>query len=68
MSLTLHLDREVDGRGIAEVPELPGVLVYGTTQDDALVKVKALSLRILADRLEQGQSIPETDPPFSVTT
>ena len=68
MGLTLHLDREDDGRWIAEVPELPGVLVYGTTQDDALVKVKALSLRVLADRLEHGESIPETDQLFSVTT
>jgi predicted RNase H-like HicB family nuclease len=67
MCLTLNLDREDDGRWIAEVPEIPGVLVYGTTQDDAIAKAKALSLRVLADRIEHGESAPETAELFSVT-
>jgi predicted RNase H-like HicB family nuclease len=67
MCLTLNLDREDDGRWIAEVPEIPGVLVYGTTQDDAIAKAKALSLRVLADRIEHGESVPETAELFSVT-
>ena len=66
MCLTLELDREDDGRWIAEVRELPGVLAYGTTRDDAIIKVQALSLRVLADRIEHGESVAETDQLFSV--
>jgi predicted RNase H-like HicB family nuclease len=68
MHLTVNLDREDDGRWIAEVPELPGVLVYGMTREDAIVRVKALSLRVLADRIEHGEPIPEAEPLFTVTT
>jgi predicted RNase H-like HicB family nuclease len=67
MCLTVTLDREQDGRWIAEVPELAGALVYGETEDDAITKVKALCLRVLADRLEHGESAPEMDELFSVT-
>jgi predicted RNase H-like HicB family nuclease len=66
MCLTVSLELEDDGRWIAEVQELPGVLVYGTTQDDAIAKAKALSLRILADRIEHGEAIPEMAELFSV--
>jgi predicted RNase H-like HicB family nuclease len=67
MGLIVNLELEEDGRWIAEVPDLPGVMVYGKTQDDAISKVKALSLRILADRIEHGESVPEMDRLFSVT-
>ena len=67
MCLTVDLDREADGRWIAEVPELPGVLAYGQTQDDAIAKVKTLSLRVLAERIDHGEPVPETDELFSVT-
>jgi predicted RNase H-like HicB family nuclease len=67
MCLRVILDREDDGRWIAEVPELPGVLVYAQTEDDAIAKVKALSLRVLADRIEHGEDVPEMDELFSVT-
>ncbi len=67
MCLTVSLELEDDGRWIAEVPELPGVLVYGTTQDDAIAKAKVLSLRVLADRIEHGEAVPETAQLFSVT-
>jgi predicted RNase H-like HicB family nuclease len=60
MGLTLQMDQEDDGRRIAEVPELPGVLVYGKTQDDAILRVKALSLRMLADHIDHGESLPPT--------
>jgi predicted RNase H-like HicB family nuclease len=50
---TVEFDREEDGRWIAEVPELPGVMVYGDTQPDALARVKALAFRVLADREEE---------------
>ena len=67
MCLTVTLDREEDGRWIAEVPELPGVLVYGQDEDDAITKVKALCLRVLADRLEHGEAVPEMSELFLVT-
>ncbi len=54
MVLTVEFEQEADGRIIAEVLELPGVMVYGTTRQEALAKVQALALRVLAERLEQG--------------
>lgn len=59
MKLTLELDTEEDGRIIAEVVELPGVLVYGQTQEEAIAKAQALALRVLADRIEHGEATPE---------
>jgi predicted RNase H-like HicB family nuclease len=53
---TLEIDRETDGRWIAEVPDLPGVLVYGPTRDEAMAHAKALALRVVADRLENGEA------------
>jgi predicted RNase H-like HicB family nuclease len=58
MSYKIEVEREDDGRWIAEVPDLPGCLAYGDTRDHALASAKALALRVLADRLENG----ETDP------
>ncbi len=55
MELVIELEREDDGRWIAEIPTLPGVMVYGKTRDDALRTVEALALRVLADRLEHGE-------------
>jgi predicted RNase H-like HicB family nuclease len=54
----IEVEVEADGRWIAEVVALPGALAYGTTREDALAKVKALALRVLADRLEHGEAIP----------
>jgi predicted RNase H-like HicB family nuclease len=62
----LEVDREDDGRWIAEVVDLPGVLTYGTTRDEAIERAKALSLRVLADRLEHGENIPEMVGVFAV--
>lgn len=59
MTFTLEYEREDDGRWLAEVIELPGVLAYGLTSDEAIAKAQALALRVLADRLEQGESAPE---------
>lgn len=50
---TVEFDREEDGRWIAEVPELPGVMVYGDTQPEALARVKALAFRVMADKEEE---------------
>ena len=55
MHLTVEVEREEDGRWIAEVPDLPGVLAYGATREDAVARVQALALRVLADRLEHGE-------------
>lgn len=57
--LTVQHEREDDGRWLAEVPELPGVLAYGDTVEQASSRVVALALRVLADRLEHGESRPE---------
>jgi len=54
--LTVEFDREDDGRRIADIPELPGVMVYGSSKEDALAKVQELALRVLADKVrDQGQ-------------
>lgn len=52
--MNIELGRETDGRWIAEAPDLPGVMTYGRSRDEAIAKVKALALRALADRLEHG--------------
>jgi predicted RNase H-like HicB family nuclease len=52
----IELERETDGRWIAEVIELPGVLAYGLTQDEAVAHVQALALRVVADRLEKDEA------------
>ncbi len=59
MTLQIELEQEADGRWIAEVPTLAGVLTYGVTRTDAVAKVQALALRVLAERLEHGEAIPE---------
>lgn len=58
MNFTLECERESDGRWLAEVPELPGVLAYGASADEAMAKAELLALRVLAERLEQGESRP----------
>ena len=55
MKYKIEYDREVDGRWIAEIPDLPGVMVYGKTPDEVTAKVKALALRVLAERIENGE-------------
>ena len=59
MNLKIELEREDDGRWMAEVPELPGVMTYGKDRGDALAQVQALALRVLADRLEHGEGAPD---------
>ena len=56
MQLTLTIDREDDGRWIVEVPELPGVMTYGATRDEAIAKAEVLALRVLADRIEHAEA------------
>ncbi|MBI1733094.1 MAG: type II toxin-antitoxin system HicB family antitoxin [Gammaproteobacteria bacterium] len=59
MNFTLEHEREEDGRWLAEVPELPGVLAYGETAAEAMVKAEALALRVLAERLEHNEAGPQ---------
>ena len=59
MTLRIEIEQEQDGRWIAEVPELSGVLTYGMTADEARARVQALALRVLAERLEHGEASAE---------
>jgi predicted RNase H-like HicB family nuclease len=59
MNLPIELEQEDDGRWIAEIDELEGVLVYGETREEAIKNVKTLALRVVADRLENGESLPQ---------
>ncbi len=63
--MKIELEQEADGRWIAEVPELPGVMAYGQNQEEAILKVKTLALRVIADRLEHGEEIPELGEVFA---
>lgn len=59
MTFTVEYEQEDDGRWLAEVIELPGVLAYGESDTQAIAKAQALALRVLADRLEHGEGAPE---------
>jgi predicted RNase H-like HicB family nuclease len=63
---TVDVERETDGRWIGEVCEMPGVMVYGQTRDEAVAKAKALAFRVLAERLEHGEEILEIHGVFAV--
>ncbi len=65
--MKIEIGREEDGRWIAEIPELPGVMVYGDSRNEAISKAEALALRVLADRLEHGEEIPELKEVFAVS-
>jgi len=59
MIVTIELEREADGRWLAEVPSLAAVMTYGATRDEAMARVQALALRVFAERLEHGEAAPE---------
>jgi predicted RNase H-like HicB family nuclease len=61
MNYTIECEQEVDGRWLAEVIELPGVLTYGATKNEAIVKVETLALRVIAEHLEQGEANPTSN-------
>jgi predicted RNase H-like HicB family nuclease len=63
--MKIEIEREDDGRWIAEIPELPGVMAYGDSRKEAISKAEALALRVLADRLEHGEEIPELKEVFA---
>ncbi len=64
MNINIEYEREEDGRWLAEVSELPGVFAYGASADEAMARAEALALRVLAERLEHGESHPE---PLNIT-
>ncbi len=57
--MNIELEREEDGRWIAEIPDLPGVMAYGESQDQAISRAEALALRVIADRIDHGERVPE---------
>ena len=57
MKFTVEYEEEDDGRWLAEVKELPGVLTYGDNPDDAVAHAQALALRVIADRLDNGEAV-----------
>jgi predicted RNase H-like HicB family nuclease len=63
-TLELELDREDDGRWLAEIPALPGVMAYGRTRDDAIKATQALALKVIGDSLEHGEAVP---PAFKIS-
>lgn len=65
--MRIEVEQEDDQRWIAEVLDLPGVIVYGETRDRAVAKAEALALRVIADRLDHGEAIPEIDDLFVVS-
>ena len=63
---TVEIELEDDGRWIGEVVDLPGVLAYGSSREEAVARAKALAFRVLADRIEHGEDIPEIRGVFAV--
>ena len=63
--MTIEIEREDDGRWLAEVVELSGVMAYGGTREEAASHAKALALRVIADRLDHGEEVPDIAPLFA---
>jgi predicted RNase H-like HicB family nuclease len=57
--IRVEIEREVDGRILASVPDLPGVMAYGASEEDAVRKVKSIALQVVAEMIESGEDIPE---------
>lgn len=67
MRFAVETEKETDGRWIAEIPQIPGAMAYGNTREEAIARAEALALRVLAERIEQGETSPEIEQVFSVT-
>jgi len=65
--MKIEIEREQDGRWIVEVPNLSGVMAYGKTRKQAIAKAEALALRVIADRLDHGEAIPELQELFAMS-
>jgi len=66
VTFRIEIEQEEDGRWIAEISEIPGAMVYGQSREDAVARVEALALRVLAERIEHGETSPVIDKVFSV--
>jgi predicted RNase H-like HicB family nuclease len=66
VTFTVETEQESDGRWLAEIPQIPGAMSYGKTREEAVARVEALGLRVLAERIEQGESSPEIEQVFTV--
>ena len=66
--MNIEIEQEEDGRWIAEVPDLVGVMSYGSTRAEAVAKAEALALRVIADRIDHGESIPELESLFAIAS
>lgn len=66
MTFLVETEAETDGRWIAEISQIPGVLAYGSTRREAIARAEALALRVLAERIEQGERSPEIEQVFSI--
>jgi predicted RNase H-like HicB family nuclease len=64
--MKIEIEQEEDGRWIAEIPDLPGVMSYDETREGAVAKAESLALRVIADRIDHGESIPELTELFAV--
>ena len=64
MIFRIQLERESDGRWLDEMPDLSGVMTYGTSRDEAMARVQALALRVIAERLEHGEAAPNLQITF----
>ncbi|MGI4870511.1 MAG: type II toxin-antitoxin system HicB family antitoxin [Janthinobacterium lividum] len=64
--MTIETEREPDGRWLAEVLEIGGALSYGTTREQAIAHAQALALRVMAERLEHGETVPDLAGMFSI--
>ncbi len=64
MTFAIEIEREKDGRWIAEIPQIPGAMVYGRTREEAVLRVEALALRVLAERIEHGEKSPVIEKVF----
>lgn len=66
MTFKVETEQETDGRWIAEIAQIPGAMAYGATREEAIARVEALGLRVLAERIEQGETSPEIQQVFTV--
>jgi predicted RNase H-like HicB family nuclease len=66
MTFAIEIEQEKDGRWIAEIPQIPGAVAYGRTRAEAVSRVEALALRVLAERIERGETSPVIEKVFSV--
>jgi predicted RNase H-like HicB family nuclease len=66
MTFAIEIEQEKDGRWIAEIPQIPGAMVYGQTREQAVSRVEALALRVLAERIEHGETSRVIEKVFSV--